>query len=361
MSAMGKKGAVKVHHYFYLLFMIYVVTFGYNSSSLYEGDACTNYLVARSLTEDLDLDLRNQREFCEGSANGMFSLGVDKSLYSVHEVGWAIIATLGYILLGHFGVGLTYILLLTLALWYLYKTLETMCSSRTALLSIFCIALTPPVIHSSYSFGNDWPGGVFILLALCALYHQKAFVTGLLLGSLFFIRLHGILIFPAFFILAAWRLNFPSKKPFLCFIAGVIILFLLFLFQNQILYGDPFLISYQLRVEDEFNVHSIIRHTDIFELPSMTRLLILLFDPMKGVLISQIYFIPLWILGLITFIKEQKDLFYFFILGFATYTIVYTSYPDLHWPGRYFAFFYLFSAFPFGLTMNRLMGIWNTK
>jgi len=334
------------------------LAFLWQPHSLYYGDSCTNLLIVNAVSKYGTLDLHEVRHLCAGSAAGQFSLGARGEWYSVHEIVWPILATPFYMVFGDFGVLVFNILGMLFIARSAYLILLTFCSDFAARLAVVVVFLTPPVVTAPLNFGSDWPGVVILMAVFRVLLRQRYFLSGLIGGAVLLVRIHGVLAFPAFavfLVMNIGRLSGLGRAMCLLFM-GMLPGILAFAVQNHLLYDDLFTFSYQRRLENEYDGSSLVRHTALLTMPDLSRVYKLTFDSNLGLFSGQIYFLPVWIVGIWLMCKAKLFKYVAMILtSFFTYIGFYACYPDLVGPVRYFSFIVVLGALPLGIFLQSII------
>ena len=336
--------------------------YAFQPTQFYYGDACTNLLVLRAITNYHSLDLHPVSQLCSGSAKRMFSLGAHGEWYSVHEIGWVLLAYPLYALFGDKGALLLNIAAIGLALGCMFLISKRAAKYDSSLLSVLVVAVTPPVLHAPASMGNDWPGAAILSVVMYLLWIGRCRAAGFLFGALSLVRIQSILAFPALLALI-WLRKSDTPKPgenpsklrsTTRFFACACISCATFFAQNYFLYGNATTFSYQRSLDDLTNPNTLVRHTDLFSWPTRGKASQLLLGPEGGVLFSQRYFAAVWLLALPLLWRRLRAVAGFFVIGLFTYIAVYSSWYELHQPVRYFAIFYLLTVIPLSLLFDWL-------
>lgn len=327
-------------------------------STIFYGDACGNYLVLESLKIDEDLDLRNQRDLCAGSAQDMFALGKSGEWYSVHELGWPVLAYPAFRFLGIAGIILLNSLVLMISLRAIAEVCNFHSSTTGRIVATLMVAATTPILFSAATFGTDMPGAALLATATYLILTNRPILAGLVWGAIFLVRVHLVLSLPALLILFVSNTGIRLSSV-LRFAAGALLPFLAFLAQNYILFGNALEFSYQRSIHDETGAGELLRNVSIMELPSISRMWNLLFAPEHGVFRAQLIFLPTWLFGLPVLAKKSKALASFSLIGFATFLVFYSCFPGEHVASRYFTFFMMWTMLPLSVlwtSVSRLAG-----
>ena len=340
-----------------LILIAFFAAYAFRPEYLYYGDSCTNFLILNSLSKFGTLDLHPVRALCKGMAGGMFSLGSAGQWYSVHEIAWPILTTPYYMLLGNFGVFLFNVFGVLIILRCVFNIACTISSKTAAKIATAIVGMSPPVVFAATTFGSDWPGVLILAITLNQLIKVNYLLGGLSFGLIFLFRIHGVLILPALliFIFLSTKKFSEAKKLLLYFLLGMLPGVLIFFLQNYLLFNDPFIISYQRRLEDEYNPLSMITHSSLLEIPSLERFYKLISSPETGLVFQQIYFLPVWICGILAMCNKGLYNYVALLLtGIATYTIFYSCYPSLENPVRYFNLFIVLTAILLAVMLDRI-------
>lgn len=327
--------------------------------NFFYGDSCGNFAIVRSLSNDGDLDLRNQQDTCEGSWSGMVSQGRNGEWYSVHEMLFPVIVTPLFKLIGTFGIELGTIFITIGALFALLQFSTRFSTHLSATIAAFVLVICEPIRSVPFAFSNDLFAGCCLVWVLSLLSGRRYFIGGMVWTVAFIGRMHVVVSIFSFLLYILYQkedglrgTTRPVKNLFL-FVLGIAASMPLYLAQNYLLFGNMLYSTYSQQLHLVQNVYTVSPALHFFELPSISRISFLLFNYRDGIALSQPFFIFVWWFGGVMIWRVDKAFMLCSIGGLLSYLLFYSCYSDLHSPGRYFLFFHFLTMIPLAVALQR--------
>lgn len=346
---------------FLVIIAIVLVISAANFHNFYNNDACGNLATADSLSKDLDLDLRNQTELCGNSWNGAISLGVHNEWFSVHEIALPVLTFPIYAIGGAQALLVFNLCLLAVAFYTLSSINSGMISPTVSIITALAIFTSQPLRSLAISYSNDFFAASLLVLATYFIWNDKKYLGGIIWGIAFISRIHVFIHFPAFLLFCVflakkskWEIK-PVLRSVISFTLGICTTLPVFFLQNILLFGSPLVTSYHRRINFTPEGYHLDSPADSIISPNISQLFHILFNADDGLFFVQFFFLISWIIGSFLLVGRHKAILILTSTGLVVSCLFYSAYPDLHYPARYFLFYFYITFIPLSLIVDKLV------
>lgn len=288
---------------FFCLFLVYGahVVHEYKPFTWSHADPGWMVSTVMSIVEDRDLDLRNQLKNDPNQAVDQTSLGLNGQWYPLHEIVMPVLTVPFYILFGINGCLIFNVLISVLLMIVLFL----LCARHVDYLSAFtAAALTafPTLfLKYTYSYSLDVCATLLLILAFWCAVSRRFLLTGFVWALAIYARIPNVVTLAGLipFLLLAGRaeirtgeprdskgLPFILPRPLLLSLGGGLPVAACFLWMNWMMYGSPFITSYD-RWQRFVNGEALLSsQRGAFSCSFFEKLPTVLLDPRSGLLIG---------------------------------------------------------------------------
>lgn len=301
-----------------IIFLIHIFfsLFYYEPYTFLHEDGIAFAFISISISEDGDLFMENNLPFFaigDRPEKSFYSLGKNGKFYPKHSPFMSFLAVPFYKLFGFNGFLIFNLISFFCVLFFLSRFLQERVSFLQAL-AFSSIFLLPFIFYHTYSFCPDILLTTLISASFFFL-NKGNLVSGILSGLCVFLRPnYAFQVFPSLFI----------SKNKIKFLAGFLIGLIPFFLYNTIIYGSPFLTSYDKTVVLTKMGKIYVSHYELFSLDFSRFFKILALYP-RGLLFSAPVIFPL-LFSLFLNLKKYKDVSIFLFSTWLWHYIFYGFY-----------------------------------
>lgn len=338
---------------FLFLLMFYTVTslLQYQPYHFLRGDSSFYAQIDRSLAKDFTLRQEKVQPRSWYTKNmgwntnfpdswSDISLGRNGEWYPKHPFLMSIVALPFFLVFGIPGLLIFSILIASIGMYFAYRSAQHLFDERSALIALAVFIPFRIMIYNTYGFRNDIFFATLVSASLFYALTKKSAVSGLLAGFALFAKITNILILLP---VLTPILLIHGRRHLLRFFAAVSVPVFLLALANTLMYGAPWVFSYQ-RVLVMHNGHpQMVTHTSDFRFPFWQGLRRLIMDRGQGLL----NIAPATILGLLGLpflFRKAKWLTVGFVIAFVAFFLFHAKYIYL-W-GRFFLPWYEIAMIP---------------
>jgi len=338
---------------FLFLLLFYTVTslFQYTPYHFLRGDSSFYAQIDRSLVEHFTLrqekvqprswytrDMGWNHNYPDSWSD--ISVGTHGEWYPKHPFLMPVVAIPFFLAFGTLGLLLFSILTASLGMYFAWRASEKLFGERPALIALALFIPFQVMVYNTYGFRNDIFFATLVSASVFYALDEQPVFSGLLAGFALFAKVTNILILLP---VLAPILLIQGRRPILRFIAASSVPVFLLALANTIMYGAPWVFSYQ-RVLVMHNGHTeVVRHSSDFHFPFWAGVKRLFMDRRQGIL----YIAPATILGFLglpALFRRRKWLALGIFTAFLAFFLFHAKYIYL-W-GRFFLPWYEIAMIP---------------
>ena len=212
-----------------------------------------------SITEDGDLDLRNQLENNPINTAYQTSLGKNGQWYPLHEFVMPVLTVPFYLAFGILGCLIFNIVISILLMIILFELCARHVAHIYAFIATILTAFTTLFLNYTYSYSLDVFSAFMLIFAYLALVKRRFMISGLIWGLAVYARLPNAVTIIAFILYIFLEANAVKGKnpamsvlrtyagrmnPVLRFLAGGLPVAICFFLTNWLMFGSPITTSY---------------------------------------------------------------------------------------------------------------------
>lgn len=200
-------------------------------------------MAVDSLVTDRDLNIKNQLEHDPIRASDQVAIGSSGEWYPIHEPFIVFLAAPFFALFGMNGCLLFNLLISVAHIMICFCLISEFASKPAACVTSLLLASTSLFLTYSYSFSIDVLGVLWMTASLLALVRKYYCASGFFWGLAFLSRI----IYAPVWIVLCIHIIFSDDKTrnkMSCFLLSSLTFVLLYLFENQFLFGSPLALSF---------------------------------------------------------------------------------------------------------------------
>lgn len=338
---------------FFFLLLFYTVTslFQYVPYHFLRGDSSFYAQIDRSLVEHLTLRQEKVQPRSWYTRNmgwnynypdswSDISLGSNGRWYPKHPFLMPLVAVPFFIAFGTLGLLLFSILVASLGMYFAFLASERLFGNRAALITLAVFIPFQIMVYNTYGFRNDIFYATLVSASLFYAIDERPAISGIMAGFALFAKVTNILILLPVLLPI---LILQGRRSILRFIAAASGPVFLLALANTVMYGAPWILSYQ-RVLVMHNGHTeVVQHSADFRFPFWAGIKRLIMNRSQGIL----YIAPastIGVLGLFFLFRKARWLALGIFIAFLAFFLFHAKYIYL-W-GRFFLPWYEVSMVP---------------
>jgi hypothetical protein len=325
-----------------------------------------------SLSQDGDLDLRNQLNNDPAEADLQTSMGLKGQWYPVHEYLIAFPTVPFYLLMGIPGCLIFNVLVVILLMMFLYGLCCRHVDEKSAFIAVVLTGFTTLFYEYSYSYSGDVFGACLLVAAYWCIVTRKPCWGGLLWGLSVFARIPNLVTAPAFVVflllmdmsgeisgnlrlLPLWK---RWARQLARFTVGILPVMFGFGLANWLMFGSPLATSYSRWQVFEGGRAVLKSQGTAFTASLIDQLPGVLFNPTQGLFFGAPLLLVAFAFGLRLFWRRSRSETVLFmtisvalIVLFSKYSIANAGYPG----NRYLMSVVALGAIPLSLAISEAL------